>query len=518
MSLSFKQLIDLYPDSTPKKFRLDDIIAEQKISDKLSDINILILSSKEKEDGDKDDSPKWTVNRIQDYCKKNEIPNYVAYMSSAILLKEDGKVTIRNVEDKEGFTLNPDKTIAIIRGGAKITLSHMMMDVVSQLERYSIFCLNSSGCIYTCGDKYKTYLKLTDSGLLCPKSALINSVEEIEPAFEKIGGKFPIVVKLLSGSKGIGVFIIESHKSLKSVLQVMWKVCDNSELLVQEYIESDFDVRAHVLGDKVIAAMKRYTITDDFRSNYSLGSKIEEIGLDDEVKEACIKASKACGGIWTGVDFKLIDKKPYFLEINSSPGTYGIEKSTKKDVVSKVIEYVKNKDNWVKSPQTCGFLEIIEIEGFGELVAKLDTGNGATCAIHSENIEINKDKKTVSWKSGDKEFTKPYVRKIIVRKGGVGGIEAKRITVLMELRFNGSVYKDVEFALDDRSGKTSPVLLNRQFMSVANIIVNPTNAFLLTINPFENKEKGEEIKMKAQTPEDFRRSDFEVVEDKTDNP
>ena len=507
----FEKYLDKAPTVSGLKIpQFGKIIAEQEERAKGTDINILILSVKGQEAGEKDDSPKWTVNRIKNWCQSKKISCYVAYMGDAFITRKDEVLKIQNTGDDTGFVLDPAKTIAMIRGGAQITKSHMMQDLISQLERYSIFCVNSRETIEACGDKYRTYLKLTDAGLPCPRSAIVHEEEMIEPAMQRIGGKFPVVVKLLSGSKGVGVFIIDSEKSLKSVLQVMWKVDEHAELLMQEFIASEFDVRVHVLGDKVIAAMKRFVIKDDFRSNYSLGSEIESIELEKEQKEICIKAAKSVGALWAGVDMIIAkeDKKPYFLEINSSPGTYGIEKATKKDVVSEVMNYLADKKNWIKVPQMCGFQEIIDIEGLGELVAKYDTGNGATCAVHAEDIKIDKEKKTVSWHSNGTKFdNRPYHRRIKLIKGAIGGSEVKKVTVLLNVKFNGTMYKNVEFALDDRTGKTTPVLLNRKFMRDTNIIVNPAKAFLVTVNPFENDDQKEKIKVKDTTDPDFERSD-----------
>lgn len=507
-------LFDKYLDKKPEPSKLKipsiaDLLNEKSKLKKA--INVIILSVKDQDVGEHDDSVKWTVNRIRSYCEAHNIPKYVAYMGSAYITREDGVLKIHNVDDEEGFIIDPYKTVAMVRGGARITTSSTMRDLIAQLERYNIFCMNSLDTIEACGDKYRTYLKLTDAGLPCPKSAIVHSEEMVDAAVQKIDGKFPVVVKLLSGSKGVGVFVVDSHKSLISTLQVMWKLDPHAELLIQQFIESEYDIRVHVLGDTVIAAMKRYVIKDDFRSNYSLGSEIEATELPKEQKEICIKAAKAVGGIWSGVDMIIgkQDKKPYFLEVNSSPGTFGIEKATKKDLISVVMDYVINPKNWVKIPQVCGFQEIIELDGIGEVVAKMDTGNGATCALHAENIKINDDKRTVSWNSDGVGFKdKPYNRKIKLIKGAIGGKEVSKITVNFDVKFNGSTYKNVEFALDDRTGKTTPVLLSRHFMRDINIIVNPSNAFLITINPFENEEKKDDIKIKDKSDPDFHRSDI----------
>ena len=493
-SLFTKYINSKSPISEIKIPKFGDIITEQNKTSK-SSINIVMLSIKNPDDGNKDDSNRWTINRIRSYCEKHNIPKYVAYIGSAYTTKENGTLKIHNIDDEQGFALDPNNTIVIIRGGSRIIKSNVMKDTIALIQRHNIFCINNLDTIENCGDKYRTYLKLTEAGIPCPKSAVVHSEEMIPNALEKIGGNFPIVVKLLSGSKGIGVFIVDSQKSLTSTLQVMWKLDPNAELLMQEFIDAEGDIRVHVLGDQCIAAMKRYTIKDDFRSNFSLGSEIEAIELDDKIKKLCIHASKIIGGMWVGADLILSkkDKKPYFLEINSSPGTFGIEKALKKDIISIIMNYLINPDNWVKVPQICGFQEMININGIDSPIsAKFDTGNGATCALHADNININDNKKTVSWTYNGIEFKdKPYNRKIRLIKGAIGGTEVKKITVLFDIIFNGTVYKNVEFALDDRENKITPVLLSRKFMNDANIIVNPARAFLLTLNPQDTPIKND---------------------------
>ena len=520
MNTLFGKYLDKKPEPTRLKIpSISDLLSEQDSPAPKSAVNVLILSVKDQDSGERDDNVKWTVNRIKSYCEAHNIPKYVAYMGSAYTTREDGVLKIHNVDDVNGFVIDPVKTVCMVRGGSRIVTSSTMRDLIAQLERYNIFCLNSLETIEACGDKYRTYLKLTDSGLPCPRSAIIHSEEMIEPAVKRIGGNFPVVIKLLSGSKGVGVFVSDSHKSLVSTLQVMWKLDPHAELLLQEYIESDFDIRVHVLGDQVVAAMKRFVIKDDFRSNYSLGSDIEAVELEKEQKDICIRAAKAVGAMWAGVDMIIskADKKPYFLEVNSSPGTFGIEKATKKDLMSVIMNYAVNPKNWVKVPQVCGFQEIVDIKNIGALIAKFDTGNGATCALHAENIKINDEKKTVSWISEGVTFTdRPYNRKIKLIRGAIGGTEVKKLTVLFDIQFNGVLYKDVEFALDDRAGKTTPVLISRNMMRIMNIVVNPSHAFLLTINPSETIDVKEKLKIKNSGDEPTEKTDA-VADDNMDD-
>lgn len=438
------------------------------------DINIIVLTNKK----DEENGLYKTASRIKEECEKRKIDCYIVFVEEAYITKDEKEVRIFNLDDKKGFKLDSDKTVAIIRGS--VTRFKSSLNLISQLEKNNIFCVNTRECIEMCSDKYRTILKLSDSGINCPKTTLIRGQNGLEFALDYIGGKFPVILKTLTGSKGIGVFYAESLKSLKSVVQVIWKINEYEELLIQQYIPTEYDVRVHVLGEEVIASMKRYVIKDDFRSNFSLGGKVDNIKLSNEVKDICVRASKSIGGIWSGVDF-IYDKKnePYIIEINSSPGTSGIEKATKLNIVSMIIDFVSNKYNWVKVSKECGFREIIDVDGIGKIEAKFDTGNGSLCVLHSDKYEIDEKKKIVYWEHTGKKFKHEYKKIKEVSVGGLRDYKEDRPVVELDVEFDGVIYKKVDFTLDDRDGRT-PVLINRRFMRKANITINPSKVFLLT--------------------------------------
>ena len=144
-------------------------------------------------------------------------------------------------------------------------------------------------------------------------------------------------METLEGSKGVGVLFVESERQIESLVQLLSHQNEDIDLLIQEYIKTDGDVRVIVLGGKIIASMKREVIKGDFRSNVSQGAKAEEYSLTELEIEQSLLAAKAIDGSWTAVDF-IPSKKPetippYILEVNHSPGTTGIEKATSKNVV-----------------------------------------------------------------------------------------------------------------------------------------------------------------------------------------
>ena len=489
MTKNLKQ--HLYSGSPYKLYQTlqgHNFITEQKAP--VNDINIIVLTSKRDEESNT--SLFRTAKKIKDICDKRGIPNYIVFAeTSYIVRQDDGSHTIHNIDDEKGFEIDSDKTISIIRGST--AKSSATKDLISQLERASIFCVNSRSCMEICGDKYRTVLALSGSGIPTPKTALVQNIDGLEYAFETIGGKFPVILKTLSGSKGIGIFYAESWKSLRSVLQVIWKINDEEEILVQQFIESSYDVRVHVLGGEVIASMKRYVMKDDFRSNYSLGGKVGKIKITEDQKDICVRSAKIVGATWAGVDF-IEDKKGnvFVLEVNSSPGTEGIEKATGKNVTNQIVDYVIDSHNWIKVAQECGFREVVEIKGMGQKIAKFDTGNGSFCVLHTDSFVIDKDKKIVSWvtdgNTDGKKMSKEYSEIKDVRVGGLRDYTEERPLIELDVVFDGVLYTGIKFTLDDRTNRT-PVLLNRSFMRKAHVSVNPARVFVITNKPEEEGEK-----------------------------
>ena len=441
--------------------------------EKDSDFNVLVLTTESKKHGE---GLFQTASRVGNECKKMGIPSYILLSDTGKLERnEDGSYTAYNLGDTEGFHVHQDKTVALNRGSSLGKFNSR--NIISQLERGNIFCINSRITIEICSDKYRTILNLADAGVDCPKTVLIQGERGIDDAVEYLGSEFPYIVKTLQGSQGVGVILVESMASLRSMLQLIWKVEPDTELLLQEYIETDFDVRAHVLGDEVIAAMKRYVIKDDFRSNYSQGGKIENYEMSDEEKDICIRASKATGALWGGVDYILSDDKPLVIEVNSSPGTEGIEKATKTNIVGKVLEWAKDRSNWKKVAKEIGWKEMMKINGH-DFVAKFDTGNGVDCVLHADKFTVDEEKKTIKWVTHGKEYESVYNG--IEKVWGPGKEGEKRPKTTLDITFDGVLYKDINFTLDERID-VSPILVDRKFMRRANVSINPDKTFVITV-------------------------------------
>ena len=330
-------------------------------------------------------------------------------------------------------------------------------------------------------DKYRTYLKLQDSGLTQPSTVLIPNKDAAEKSFENLGTKFPIILKTLRGSKGVGVLFIESERSLNSIVQLLFKQDSQSDLLIQEYIKTDFDIRALVLGGKIIATMQRDVLEGDFRSNFSQGAKVKKYDLTDLEIEQCLLAAKAVGGLFTAVDFIPSEnpKKdpPYILEVNSSPGTEGIEEANNKNIVKEIITYFNDPELRYTVPIECGFLEVLNVKPFGPIISKFDSGNSSLPVIHGDDIELKG--KMVHWKLFGKDMKNRLIKTKKVNLGGMRDYSEERYTIALDIEFAGTIYKNVEFTIDDRKNRTR-ILLNRDIMRQMNVMVNPQRKYIIT--------------------------------------
>ena len=445
---------------------------------KLDKLRILVVSKST-------DKLFHTAQRITDESKKLGHEVFVVDILGAYISYEKDTYKVFNINEDTGFDINSNDTIAIIRGAVRFKDSYL--DFLSQLEKIGICMVNSRETVSICADKYRTYLKLQEYGLTQPKTALIPSVEHKDIAIEKIDTKYPIIMKTLAGSKGIGVLFVESERSYDSLVQLLHSQNPDIDLLIQEYIKTDKDIRVIVLGGLIVAAMERKVIEGDFRSNVSQGSKVASYKLSDLEIEQCLLASKAVNGVWTAVDFipskEPKTKPPYILEVNHSPGTAGIEKASGKNIAKEVIQHFENFKNRIKVPEQCGYFEVVKIEPFGELVAKFDTGNSSMPVIHGKDIKVKDNQITFSH-NGKVHNTKHHGKYTTVTGAG----EDVRWVVELDIEFAGSIYPKIKFGVDNREDLTSDVLLNREIMSIMNVMINARRKYVVTTK-FSVEEK-----------------------------
>ena len=214
--------------------------------------------------------------------------------------------------------------------------------IVRQLEMQGVYTVSSSIAINRSRDKLRSMQLLARSGVGIPKTIVSRNSTDIDDLIDKVGGT-PVIIKLARGTHGNGVVLAESKKAAKSVLQALYLSNeDGTNILLQEFVKESAgtDIRAFVVGGRVVASMKRQSLDDDFRSNLHKGGEGTVIKLTDEEKKMAIKAAKAMGLNVAGVDLMRSDRGPLVLEVNSSPG-FGIEKLTGRNVAAPIIEYIE---------------------------------------------------------------------------------------------------------------------------------------------------------------------------------
>mgnify|MGYP001458552134 CR=1 FL=1 len=214
--------------------------------------------------------------------------------------------------------------------------------IVRQFEMQGVYTTSASIAIVRSRDKLRSLQLLSKSGVGIPKTVFSRNTADIDDLLEQVGGT-PVIIKLARGTHGNGVVLAETKKAAKSVLQAFYlNNEDGTNILLQEFVEESAgeDIRAFVVGGRVVASMKRQSLDDDFRSNLHQGGEGVAIKLTDEEKKTAIKAAKAMGLPICGVDMMRSSRGPLVLEVNSSPG-FGIEKVTNRNVAAKVIEYVE---------------------------------------------------------------------------------------------------------------------------------------------------------------------------------
>jgi ribosomal protein S6--L-glutamate ligase len=214
--------------------------------------------------------------------------------------------------------------------------------IVRQLEMQGVYTISSSLAINRSRDKLRSMQVLAKAGVGIPKTVVSRNSTDIDDLIDKLGGT-PVIIKLARGTHGNGVVLAESKKAAKSVLQALYLSNeDGTNVLLQEFVKESAgtDIRAFVVGGRVVASMKRQSLDDDFRSNLHKGGEGTKIKLTEEERKMAIKAAKAMGLNVAGVDMMRSARGPLILEVNASPG-FGIEAVSGRDVATPIIEYIE---------------------------------------------------------------------------------------------------------------------------------------------------------------------------------
>lgn len=272
---------------------------------------------------------------------------------------ENGKVELPTMKSDakydKPFKINPKDTLIMARGlGSSVNTGNRSWYIaIKTLEADGYTIFNSTKCHDICNDKWYNQVIFQQNNFNTPTTVLIRHSEGAEIAAKKLGNKFPMILKTSIGSRGVGVMLVESLKSLHSIVQLLHRENEFVDVILQEWIKTEYDVRVIVASGQIIGAIKRPIVSDDFRSNVSQGSEPTEHELTDlEISES-LRAAKAVDGMIVGVDFipsKNRDKEvPIMIEVNSTPGLIGIEealKDNKKSITTEILKIFMNRDNW----------------------------------------------------------------------------------------------------------------------------------------------------------------------------
>lgn len=223
------------------------------------------------------------------------------------------------------------------RIGASIT--YYGTAVVRQFQEMDVFTANTAHGISNSRDKLRSLQILSRHQIGIPRTTFVRDKKDVLPAIDRVGGA-PVVIKLIEGTQGIGVLLAETVKAAESIIELLQSQKQN--VLIQKFVAESKgkDIRAFVVGDRVVAAMRRVAQGQEFRSNVHRGGVAESIELSEEYRETAVRAAQILGLRVAGVDMLEGKTGPQIMEVNSSPGLEGIETCTGLDVAGAVIEYI----------------------------------------------------------------------------------------------------------------------------------------------------------------------------------
>ncbi|MEZ4268538.1 MAG: RimK family alpha-L-glutamate ligase [Myxococcota bacterium] len=237
----------------------------------------------------------------------------------------------------------PHYDAALPRIGASIT--YYGTAVVRQFEQMDVLCANSSNGISNSRDKLRSLQILSRHKLGIPETTFVRDKKDVLPAIERVGGA-PVVIKLLEGTQGIGVLLADTVESAAGIVELLQSQKQN--VLIQKFVAESKgrDIRAFVVGDQVVGAMRRVAQGQEFRSNVHRGGRTEKVELDEAYCDTAVRAAQIMGLRVAGVDMLESKDGPQIMEVNSSPGLEGIEGCTGLDIAGAVIDYIAGQVNF----------------------------------------------------------------------------------------------------------------------------------------------------------------------------
>ena len=435
---------------------------------------------------------------LKQKCAETGITFLYADPETATLYKKDDK-SWTVVDGESQFDVNANNTIVLPR--LTILKNSRTKNFLKEFENHGFFVINTLESYENCENKYTTYKVLSSENIPTPMTTVMTAddMERINKKVNAIGGDFPVVCKLLDGKKGIGVFILDSYMSLRSTLETIFKLVPNAEILMQNKIESDYDLRIHVFNKsyarqsnskdnfEIIGVMRRNKIDGDFRTNFSLGGTIEAFELTEDQKNLAIATAAAVKCKWCGVDM-IIDKNTgenYIIEVNASPGVKGITSVSEVPPIDYIFDFLKRFKYVNNNASVIGMTETARII-FGNDVDYLTpvTFNLSDDIniIETYSTHYNEDTHMLSFVVGNNTVTKQVIGTLI---------ESDNITrsylVQANVEFNDHIYKNVIFKIKQITSNECHVTMSNSFLSqIGNMVsIDPNTNYLVT-DPIEN--------------------------------
>ena len=443
---------------------------------------------------------KTFAGLMEEICTKRNIKYDFVDVKKAWIAGSDieiGSVKIRNIDGKDtDAEIETHNSIIFVRAGAIETLASQSM--VSSLQDIGFLVVNDLDSMLVCDNKMSNALMMERNNIPIPRTSIISNEASIEDSHKRVGGKFPVIIKTLKGTQGVGVMKVDSMSSLTGVCQSLWKY--EADLLIQEYMEMKSDIRTLVIGGKVLASAERIREENnkDFRNNVHLGARTEPYNLSPKEIAVIKAAARASGAMYCGVDHAVVNGKPYIIEVNGSPGIRshfeGYDpwteekqgKITDKQVLEKIIQFFSKDVN--RRPvfrQEAGYIETIIFKGMEKnpVRAKFDTGNSAKASmLHVDSMDVKNGK--VTWTKNGYKFED----KLLYISKPMRGQKPfdERPVIEHEITFNNKKHiAEIALSLKDTA---SEMLVNRKLMTKFKVAVNPNLRFILSNKTAKNDE------------------------------
>ena len=449
-----------------------------------SDIHVVVLTKVNA------DSKAVVSNLISDECEKRKIPCHIVDTREAWVSKNDlekGTLLVSNLDGKDTeVEFQLANTICFVRAG--VLEDETGLALLSTFENAGAFMINTRDGMLTCDNKMSAYISFERDNIPTPRTALISNEKGLLHAHERLGGKYPVIMKTLTGTQGIGVSIVESEKSMISVAQSLWKF--GAALLLQEYLKFDFDIRTIVVNGKILASTKRTSAKKDFRSNRHREATTQPYKLSNDERKLVLDAARSVGAYMVGVDHAIVNGEHFILECNGSAGLgseFGLYNTFRDDesyvgeakpkkIMKELFDYITQDVHRKHSfNKESGFHERVVIDGYGPIRAKFDTGNGTHASMFVVD-KIDVSGKTVKWEKDGKKFTS----KLQGESHPTHNTKIdERPIVFVNVTFNNKFYVDVPVGLTTKDSK-STFLVNRDLITRFKVNVNPNRKFVLS--------------------------------------